>query len=103
MIKGQCQKIESLSDGSLKLSIYVDRRYFSDCVPLLYQNVTVSLPDEGIIEDTRQEFYRKMIESIESLAKSMKEEIETEQKGDETSEDIPSGLIGINPLGSAIG
>ena len=81
MIKGQCQKIESLSDGSLKLSIYVDRRYFSDCVPLLYQNVTVSLPDEAIIEysDTRQEFYRKMIESIESLAKSMKEEIETEQ------------------------
>lgn len=35
MVKGLAQKIESLSDGSIKLSVYVNKELIQNTLPLL--------------------------------------------------------------------
>ena len=41
MVKGICQKVETLSDGSVKLSVYVQKEDIQSAFPLAYQEVSV--------------------------------------------------------------
>lgn len=50
MVTGNCQKLETLSDGSLKLSIYINKEQIQDAVGLVYKDLGLSPISEGQIE-----------------------------------------------------
>lgn len=47
MVKGICQKAETLSDGSIKLSIYINKEDMQSAFPLAYKEVTVKEFEAG--------------------------------------------------------
>ena len=48
MVKGTVQKIETLQDGSVKLSVYVNKELIHEAVQLSFQSVNIGL-DHGTV------------------------------------------------------
>ena len=60
MIKGTCQKVETLGDGSIKLSVYVNKEDSAQAFPLAFQEVSVNngasdIPQDAIIAQLKEE------------------------------------------------
>lgn len=79
---GIVQKIETLSDGSGKLSVYFNREQLADAVKFSYQKVIVELEDEqpskdytekpmdvifGLLDQLTAEWTERMKEAKEEL------------------------------------
>ena len=58
MVKGLCSKVESISDGTIKLSIYVQKEDLHLAFPLVYKEVNISEVSEGVTESKAEALTR---------------------------------------------
>jgi len=74
IVKGLCAKCETLSDGSIKLSIYVNKEDISLAFPLAYKEVYLSLEESQNKAD--------ILTAIKSSMQQIAEILEREFKND---------------------
>ena len=84
MVKGICQKVETLSDGSVKLSVYVQKEDIQSAFPLAYQEVSVK--EFEATDINKDSAIHLTLESIKRIEEMLLTELEESIKPEEVRE-----------------
>ena len=78
MVRGSVQKCETLQDGSIKLSIYVNKEDIQLAFPLAYKEVNISEVSEGVTE-SKAEALTRLANAFQDGLDILKTELEFDE------------------------